>query len=66
MRLICFINNNGIPFDVSLPPEKLLSIGNLSKKELDAELDKDYQDMIDKRVKPAEQTFSDIRRDYNL
>lgn len=52
---------NGIPFDVSLPTEKLLSIGNLSKKELDAELDKGYQDMIDKRVKPAEQIFNDIQ-----
>lgn len=60
------ILHRGIPFDVSLPAKKLLAVDILSEKELDAELEKGYQDMLVGRTKPAKQVFADIRKEHGL
>lgn len=60
------ILHRGIPFDVSLPEKKILALDSMSEKELSAELEKGYQDMLDGRTKPAKQAFAEIRKEYGL
>lgn len=60
------ILHRGLPFEVTLPEKTPISIGTLSKEELDAELEQGYQDMLSGKTKPANQVFSDIRKDYKL
>lgn len=60
------ILHRGIPFDVSLPPERQLDISKMSIAELSEELEKGYADMQAGRVKPARAVFADIRKDYAL
>lgn len=38
----------------------------LTKEELNAEIEKGYTDMQEGRMRLAEQVFSDLRRDYGL
>lgn len=38
----------------------------LTKAELNAELEKGYADMAAGRTKPVKQVFTDIRKDYGL
>lgn len=58
--------HRGLPFDVTLPANKPVSIAQLSADEIDAELEKGYQDMLNGKVKAAEDVFADIRREYNI
>ena len=58
--------HRGLPFDVSLPANRPVDISLLSAEEIDAELEKGYQDMMRGKVKPAREAFADIRKDYNL
>ena len=60
------ILRRGIPFEVALPAKKPLSMDALSEEELDAELEKGYQDMLAGRTKPAKEVFDSIRKDYDL
>lgn len=58
--------HRGLPFDVSLPASRPVDISLLTTKEIDAELEIGYQDMINGKAKPAREAFADIRKDYNL
>lgn len=58
--------HRGLPFDVTLPANRPVDISLLAAAEIDAELEKGYQDMKDGRVKPVREAFADIRKDYNL
>lgn len=60
------ILQKGLPFEVKLPMAKPLAMCELSKEELDGEIEKGYTDMIEGRTEPAKKVFSDIRRDYGL
>lgn len=40
--------------------------GNLSKEQLDAEIQKGYDDMLEGRTEPAKQVFEEIRKDYGF
>ena len=60
------ILNKGLPFEVKRPDEKPLAMASLSKEELDAELEKGYADMAARRIIPAEQAFSDLRKELGL
>lgn len=60
------ILQRGIPFDVKIPQSASLNITNLTEKQLDAELEKGFEDLHAKDSKSAGQVFSDIRQDYNL
>lgn len=60
------ILNKGIPFDVKIPSSRPVDVTELSKSDLNTELEKGYADMEAGRTKSAKQVFSDIRRDYNI
>lgn len=55
----------GLPFDVKLPQSmKPVDVSALTPEQLDAELQKGYDDVKAGRTKPAGQVFDAIRRDY--
>lgn len=60
------VMRRGLPFDVKLPEAKLPSIANMSKEELNAEIEKGYADFIQGNVRPASEVFADIRKDYGI
>ena len=58
--------HRGLPFDVTLPSNRPVDISRLTAEEIDYELEKGYQDMLDGKVRPAKEVFAGIRKDYNL
>jgi len=60
------VMQRGIPFDVKLPATKLIGTAGLTEAELNAELEKGYADFVQGNVKSVSETFSDIRRDYDI
>ena len=60
------VMQRGLPFDVKLPETKLPSIANMSKEELNAEIEKGYTDFIQGNVRPASEVFADIRKNYGI
>lgn len=56
------ILNRGLPFEVKLPVARPVNAAELDEAELHAELEKGYADMAAGRIKPARQTFADIRK----
>ena len=61
------ILNKGLPSEVKLPAaSKPINMSKLSKKELDMEIQKGYDDMVAGKAKSAIQVFAEIRKDYNI
>ncbi len=60
------ILNRGLPFEVKIPSLRSIDISELTEEELNAALEKGYEDMLAGRTKPAKQAFADIRKEYNL
>ena len=60
------ILQQGLPFDVKISRKHPLDMSLLSEKELDAELEKGYADIAAGRMRPAQEVFADLRRDYGL
>jgi len=61
------ILREGIPFDVKIPSSsKLIDMSQLSKEELDVEIQKGYDEMLAGKTRPAKQVFADIRKDYKI
>ena len=60
------ILQKGLPFDVKLPAARPVDMSRLTQEQLDAELQKGYDDIQADRTKPAKQVFDSIRRDYGL
>lgn len=60
------ILQRGLPFEVKLPTPRPVNMAALSEEELNAELEKGYTDMLDRRTKPAKKAFADIRKDYGV
>lgn len=60
------ILHRGLPFEVTLPPARLLDISEMNAAELSEELEKGYADMKAGRTKPAQTVFADIRKDYKI
>ena len=60
------ILQKGLPFEVKLPTAKPVAMDALTKKELDAEIEKGYADMMAERTVPAQRAFADIRKKYSL
>lgn len=56
----------GLPFEVTLPANAPLAIGGLTKEQLNAELQKGYDDCLAGRVEPAEQVFREIEAEFGL
>ena len=59
-----------LPWNVVMTAVKKLAgiivPGNLSKEQLDAEIQKCYDDMLEGRTEPAEQVFEEIRKNYGF
>ena len=60
------ILQRGIPFEMKLPVAKPVEMSTLTKEQVDAELQKGYDDVMARRTLPAEQVFDAIRMDYGL
>ena len=61
------ILQRGLPFDVKLPQSmKPLEINAMTQEQLDAELQKGYDDALAGRAKPAGIVFDTIRRDFGV
>lgn len=56
----------GIPFEMKLPPKGPLAIGDLTKEQFDAEIEKGMADIDDGRVYTADEVESDLRRLYGI
>lgn len=59
------ILNNGLPFDVKLPPHPL-DISRMTASQLDAELEKGYADAKAGRTIPMDRAFADIRKEFGV
>ena len=61
------ILQRGLPFEVKLPQSAYpVDMNALTQEQLDAELQKGYNDAMTGRTKPAGQVFDAIRRDYGV
>ncbi len=60
------ILNRGLPFEVKIPSSRPVSVAEMTQAELDAELERGFEDMEAGRTKPARQAFADIRKDYGI
>lgn len=58
--------HRGLPFDVTLPANMPVNIAQLSADEINAELEKGYQDVLNGKVRTADEVFADIRKEYNI
>ena len=52
----------GLPFDARLPVNKPVAAASLTKEDLDAEIQKGYDDMLAGKSRPAEEVFDDLRK----
>ena len=55
-----------MPFEVRLPYEKPVCMGELTEEELNAELEKGYTDLLAGRTKPIEQTIAEMCKDFKI
>jgi len=60
------ILQRGIPFEMKLPQPRFVDMSKLTPEELDAELEKGWQDVLAGRTKPASEVFAKLREDYGL
>ena len=51
---------------MKMPSARPVDISALSEAQMNAELEKGYADMHDRRTKNAKKAFADIRKDYGL
>ena len=57
----------GLPFDVKLPESAPpVAMGRLTKTELDAELQKGYQDYLEGHSRPADEVFHKMEQELGL
>ena len=56
----------GIPFEMKLPASSPLSIGNLTKEQLNRELEKGMEDIQAGRVQSANAVEAEMRRLYGI
>lgn len=60
------ILQQGLPFEVKLPTAKPVDLRKLTQPQLDAELQKGFDDVAAGKTKPVEQVFDSIRKDFGL
>ncbi len=60
------ILQKGLPFEVKLPKEHPINIGELTEEALDRELEAGYSDIKESRTKPAKKAFEDIRGELGI
>lgn len=60
------ILHNGLPFDMTLPVSKPVAIGSLTKDQLDAELQKGFDDIENGRVFSLDEVDSEMKNRYGI
>jgi len=58
------ILQQGIPFDVKLPQNKLLQIENLSEQQFNLEIEKGFKDLTEGRFSTADRVAEKMEQDY--
>ncbi len=56
----------GIPFDMKIPADQPLAMGDLSGEQLGAEIERGFRDLAAGKVIPADRLVEDLHRDYGL
>ena len=60
------ILHNGMPFDLTLPTPAPLNLDNLSKEQLDAELQKGFDDIAAGRLVSSAEVETEMTRRYGI
>jgi DNA-damage-inducible protein J len=60
------ILHRGLPFEVKLPSAKPLNMSEMTAEQIDAELEKGYQDMLSGNTQPASEVFADLRKEFGI
>ena len=60
------ILQRGIPFEMKLPQAKVVDMSKLTQQELDEELEKGWQDILEGRTIPASQAFDELRKKHGI
>ena len=61
------ILHNGLPFEVTIPENKVpVSMRSLSKEQLDRELEEGLEDVRAGRTAPAAEAFDQMRKEFHL
>ncbi|MBS5593929.1 MAG: type II toxin-antitoxin system RelB/DinJ family antitoxin [Clostridiales bacterium] len=56
----------GLPFDVKLGYRKPVNINSINKDELNMELEMGYQSILSGDVKPVDEVFESLHKEFNL
>lgn len=60
------VMQQGLPFDAKLNYKKPLDISAITKEELDMELEKGYQNVLEGRVTSAEDVFESLNKEFGI
>jgi len=60
------ILQRGIPFELKMPQAAVPNVGRLTSEQMNSELDKGYEQMLEGNTRPAKDVFSALRKDYHL
>ena len=60
------ILHNGMPFDITLPAPKPLEIGSMSNEQLNAELEKGFDDAREGKLISADDVEAEMKRRYGI
>lgn len=58
------ILQRGLPFEVKLPSSRIVDVSVMDEKQMNAELEKGYEDILAGRTREASSVFEDIRKGY--
>jgi len=56
----------GLPFSIKLPQNQPIDISSLTEEQFNTEIEKGIADMNAGRMRPADDVFADLRRDYGV
>ena len=60
------ILNNGIPFELRLPPRKPTAIGDMTREQLDAEIRKGIKSMQTGKSYTVDEVDAELKREFNI
>ncbi|MBQ6654302.1 MAG: type II toxin-antitoxin system RelB/DinJ family antitoxin [Erysipelotrichaceae bacterium] len=60
------ILHGGLPFEACIPIEELCEMTQLTPEELNREIEKGYQDIVEGRVMPLDEAIARLRKKYGI
>jgi len=60
------VMQQGLPFEARLNYRNPTDISSMTKSEVNIELEKGYQDILVERVKPADEVFKSLRKEFGI